>query len=180
MFRILIRIFGPPGSESVSVIYLHGSGSFHQKAKKWRLEGHWRKEQDPDPDPDPYQNVTDPEHWCQQGSEMDGGWSYNPPPPCPVSTFPINQLMTTFALVSFSKAAISIYLELEIVRHHGGAEGSLTQGGHRPASHLVPNAHARRKIILKHLKRTLQNKLFVVWTGIQSYILFENSQCVEK
>jgi hypothetical protein len=43
----------------------------------WRLEGYWRKEQDPeldpnqdplviygsaDPDLDPYQNVTDPEH----------------------------------------------------------------------------------------------------------------------
>jgi hypothetical protein len=25
----------------------------------WRLESHWRKEQDPDPDP--YQNATDPE-----------------------------------------------------------------------------------------------------------------------
>jgi hypothetical protein len=45
----------------------------------WRLEGHWRKEQDPDPDPDPvvrsadldpdpYQDVTDPEHWSPQFS----------------------------------------------------------------------------------------------------------------
>ncbi len=44
----------------------------------WRLEGHWRKEQDLEPgkagsvsqwcgseDPDPHQNVTDPEHRCE-------------------------------------------------------------------------------------------------------------------
>ncbi len=41
MFRIRIgdpdpSVFGPLGSASRSVIYLYGSGSFRQQAKKWR------------------------------------------------------------------------------------------------------------------------------------------------
>jgi hypothetical protein len=41
---------------------------------------------------------------ASSGGRWVGGWSYNPPPPCPASTFPLNQLMTTFALASLSMA----------------------------------------------------------------------------